>query len=799
MKGFMSLLLAILNFTIPAALNAADSVGQLPTGVKLDPAVSSLDVGSFPLAMVSAPAGKYVAILLNGWREQGVQIVDLESRAVVQTISQPAAFIGIAFSPDGKTLWTSGGFDDVVHRYRWADGRATLDKTMSLDDDEKKGTSYPAGIAFSPDGNLLLVAENLGDTLAVVDTGSGKILQRLQTDRYPYGVAVSGDGHVFVSAWGDRVIDEFQIGTDRWLQRVGRIDAVRHPSALLLNGDGSRLFVTSSSTDRIAVIDTKRAAVVSVLADRAPYGPAEGSTPNALALSSDEKTLYVAEADNNAVAVFALEKNQSQRLIGRIPTDWYPTGVAVSGNNLLVLSGKGKGTAPNPGLPQPGKRTPPASGDYTLGQIRGSLAVLPTGNARVQLEGWSKRVTAANRWNQPSVSSGLPPFKHVIYVIKENRTYDQILGDMAEGDGDASLVFFPRDVTPNHHALAGRFGLFDRFFVNAEVSADGHNWSTAAYATEYLEKTVPSAYSSRGRGYDFEGSNRDRVVDENDDVNAPAEGYLWNKALARHVTMRNYGEFVTPEKIEGSESYEWLATRHALDAVTSREYPGYDLSIPDQKRMDVWMSEFEHYVRDGNLPQLEIMRLPNDHTSGGSAGKPTPRAYMADNDVALGRLVAAVSHSQYWKDTIIFVLEDDAQNGPDHVDSHRSVMLAISAWNRGGVNHRFVNTSDVVATMEKILGLDSMSQFDHFGRPLTAIFAERPNLKPYDVLTSSVDLQEKNPENTPAAKGSARLDLSQEDRADEDAFNRILWAMIKGAAPYPGISRAPAQVLEGRN
>jgi hypothetical protein len=464
--------------------------------------------------------------------------------------------------------------------------------------------------------------------------------------------------------------------------------------------------------------------------------------------------------------------------------------VAVDGGDLLVVNAKGRGSRPNPAHGQPGTKLPKDSRDYTLGQIEGSLLSFPAGIAPATLASLTRRVARANGWDAARGAARYPPFKHVIYIIKENRTYDQVLGDMKEGDGDPSLVFFPENVSPNHHALARRFGLFDRFFVNAEVSASGHNWSTAAYSTDYLEKTMPSAYSSRGRDYDYEGTNSNRVVDDDDDVNAPASGYLWDLAVRKKIRLRNYGEFVgNGDDVHDAVGKEIIGFRRALRDTTSPDYPPFNMSIPDQTRADVWLRELNAYVQSGSLPALEIVRLPNDHTEGASAGRPTPRAFMADNDLALGRIVDALSHSPFWRDTAVFVVEDDAQSGPDHVDSHRSVLLMISAWNRGGVVHRFVNTTDVLATMEEILGLDSLSQFDHYGRPLRGEFAEKPDLTPYEALKAGVDLNEKNPESA-QSKQSSLLDFSKADAIDDEALNLILWRTIKGDIPYPGPTRA---------
>jgi len=808
------LLLAACQASPPRSPRAGDSmgatIGRLPTGVHLDPAGVQYPVGQFPLGMALAPDGRHVALLMSGWGEQGVQIVDRTTGQVTQTLDQAAAFIGVAFAPDGQSLYASGGNQDVVYRYAWSDGRATLADSIVLAPKRPRapGLRYAAGLAFSPDGRTLYVAENMADSLAAVDVASGRVVHRYATDAYPYGVVVAGDGRVFVSAWGGYTVSEFTPEGDGMSAR--KIAVGRHPSAMVLNGDGTRLFVASGSTDRIFVVATAEHRVIQTLLDPPPAGPGEGSTPNGLALSADGTRLFAAEADANAVAVFDLSPKTAgvaaatgtDALVGRVPTAWYPTLVAAVRDTLLVVSAKGHGTRANPDgaqpVPMPGH--PPRGTNYTLGQLESTMTIAPLAEVRgAELAALTQRVVRANAWDQPTGrTANYPPFQHVVYIIKENRTYDQVFGDMPSGDGDTSLVFFPRADSPNHHALADRFGLYDRFFVNAEVSADGHNWSTAAYATDYLEKTVQSNYSDRGRPYDYEGSVFGGGVKARiprDDEAAPANGYLWDLAQKRGITFRNYGEFVVPGSLDPDDPLPaaYRGDKPFLKEHTNPDYPGFDLRITDQHRVDVWQAEFDSYVRSGTLPALEIVRLPNDHTSGAQAGAPTPLAAMADNDLALGRIVAAISHSPYWKNTVIFVLEDDAQNGPDHVDSHRSVLLTISAYNRPGTIHRFTNTTDVLRTIEEILGLQSMSQFDYYGRPLRHIWADTPDLTPYTPLTPAPSLDAVNPSVGRGARESRRLDLEVEDMSNMDLFNHILWRDLKGnGVPYPGTHRIPA-------
>jgi sugar lactone lactonase YvrE len=787
--------------TAPQGPRAATPEARpLPTGLRLDPAGRSFDVGNMPFAVAGIPGdtgglGRAV-VLLSGWRQQGLQVIDLAAGRVLQTVEQPAAFLGLAFSPDGKTLYASGGNEDAVFRYRWQDGTLTPVDRIALapkappQAPKKAGTRFPAGLALSPDGRTLYVAENLGDDLAVVDLASGRVVERHPTERFPYGVVAATDGTVYASAWGGTTVSVFTPSAGGHLTEAGRILVGRHPSALLLNAAGTRLFVASASTDRVAVVDTAARKVMKELLDPPPAGPAEGATPDALALSPDGARLYVAEADANAVAVFDLSAatagvgaaHGDDLLAGRIPAGWYPTALLARGKTLAIVNGKGKGTGPNPDGAVPGVRKAPPHA-YTLGQLNGTVTVLPEVPAGTALAALTRRVVQADRWDRPRQPRKYPRFEHVVYVLKENRTYDQVLGDLPGADGDPGLTLFPRPVSPNHHALAERFGLFDRFFVNAEVSTQGHSWSTASYVTDYGEKTTPSGYSDR------------RPEIEEGETDEPAGGYLWNLAQAKGLEVRDYGE--ATKEVKGKDGRStWVAMRPSMGAIVHPDYPGWDLDVPDQRRADVWLADFEKDVQRGRMPALEVVWLPMDHTSGSTPGKFTPRASMADNDLALGRIVEALSRSPFWKSTVVFVLEDDAQNGPDHVDSHRSVLLVISPYNRAGAVHRFVNTTDVTETIEEILGLPALSHYDHFGRPLEDVFTAQPDLRPYAALRPDAPIGERNPAKAPGAAASARLDLSDADRADEAAFNRVLWAALRPGVPYPKPGRVSVLELQ---
>ena len=614
----------------PASLSA-DS--RLPTGVRLDPAGRSTPLGNMPLAAVLAPDNRTIVVSLSGWREQGLEIVDRGTGAIVQKLPQSGAFAGLAFSADGSRLYALGGVTDRVYIYSYrasAKAPATLIDSIALapviatptDSDPPPGSRYTAGLALSSNGRMLYAAENLADSLAVIDLASKRIVQRVATGSYPYAVLAASDGRVYVSDWGASTVHVYHALASGMLATERPIDVGRHPSALALSSGGDRLFAASASTDRVAVIDTRARRVVRVLLDPPPADLLEGSTPDGLALSPSGTRLYVAEADVNAVAVFDLSAltlgvasaSGKDTLSGRIPAEWYPTAVLATGaaqgaESLLVVNGKGRGSGPNPKGPGPGQKRPNDDPYYTLGQLNGTLNVLPAAPAEA-LGVMTRRVAEANGWTAPRTSFKYPPIEHVIYIIKENRTYDQVLGDLPTGDGDSTLTFFPRALSPNHHALAERFGIYDRFFVNAEVSNQGHPWSTAGYVTDYLEKVTPDVY--RGRRPE---------PDEPGDVDDPAAGYLWDAAIRKHVSLRNYGEYSeqlprSPDaKDEKASNGDVRALLPSLAPYTNPHYPPFDMTIPDQHRADIWISEFREYEKSGKLPALEILHLPRDHTA----------------------------------------------------------------------------------------------------------------------------------------------------------------------------------------
>jgi YVTN family beta-propeller protein len=793
----------------------------LPNGWTLTPEGAQIPVSDLPLNMVLSNDGRRLLVTTNGNGDQTIDVIDLQTGQSAQTLIVQKSWLGLAFAPDGRRFFVSGGDDNEVMIFDFADGKAEQSGKIILGGAEyhklsdreraearRKGLgefAFPAGIAVTPDGKRLYVAENLTGKVAVVDLGARQVITKIPVGEYPYDCEISSDGsRVYVSNWGSRSVAVIDPASN---QVVNNIPVGDHPNDLELTRDGKTLYVANANSNTVSVVDTAQMKEIEAISTALHPKSPIGSTPNALALSPDEKTLYIANADNNDLAVIDVARRGHSEVEGFIPTGWYPTSVRVSkdGKRIFVANGKGVASAANPQGPGPYKgRTQQYIGSMLKGSV--SIIGLPS---KTKLSQLTRRVYANSPYTDEMLKAARPPkektvipfrvgarspIKHVIYVIKENRTYDQVLGDMKEGNGDPSLCLFGDQVTPNQHALAREFVLLDNFYVDAEVSADGHNWSMAAYATDYTEKTWPTNYSNRGRSYDYEGSKK---------IARPTKGYIWDHCKAAGVSYRSYGEFigVRDVKIEGGGGQE--ATEAALKARRenytaevalqghfSPIFPPYNLEISDNTRIDHWLEEFREYEKNGGLPQFQIVRIGNNHTQGTRPGALSPRAHVADNDLALGRLVEAVSSSKYWATTAIFVLEDDAQNGPDHVDAHRSIAFVASPYTkRGYVDSTMYTTSGMLRTMELIIGIPPMSQYDAAATPMFNSFTNKADLTPFKHHPATYDLTERNSGNAPGAQQSAAWDFSKEDSLPDIEFNEVIWMSVHGAN-----SRMPAPV-----
>ncbi len=752
-------------------------------GWSLTPVGKSLPLEDMPLNIAVSPSGEYLAVTNNGDGQQSVTLIDAMNDKILDNHEIRSSLIGLKFSNDSKSLYVSGGYDDTVFIYDIINSKLIKKEFISLGKpwpDDKIGIT---GIdANNARGRLYAVTKE-DNSLYVCDLKNKKIIKRIPLGAEAYTCLLSPDKKMlYISLWGRGKVDIFDTQKEKI---IGEITTESHPNDMVISKNGKYLFVANANVNSVSVIDIdKRKVLENIVASLYPDAPA-GSTPNGVALSKDNKTLFVANADNNDLAVFDVSDPGKSHSRGFIPTGWYPTCVRVIGNRLFVTNGKGLSSFANPNGPNPmgnkiehqksGKIMGPEL--YTGTMFKGKLSVIPIPDQE-ELNGYSMAVYQNTPFNKnieavapgeagnpiPQKQGESSPIKHIFYVLKENRSYDQVLGDMKEGNGDPSICLFGDSITPNEHAIARQFVLLDNFYVNSEVSADGHNWSDAAYATDYVQKMWPSNYSGRGGNYDFGGNRK---------IANPDKGFIWDYCFRAGVSFRNYGEFAD----EGSIP----KILPELEMHTCNPYPGWNLSIQDIYREKIWEKDFDSLVGINKVPQLSFVYLPDDHTSGLSKGAYTPIAHVADNDLALGRLIDHISHSSIWKSTAIFVLEDDAQNGPDHVDAHRSPAFIISPYiKRGTVNHTLYTTAAMLRTVELILGLPPMSQYDAAAIPMWSCFTAQSDLTPYTVKPAEVDINARNEAKNAAAKLSATFNFSKPDAVPDLELNEVIWQSVKG-------------------
>jgi YVTN family beta-propeller protein len=765
-------------------------------GLGLSPAGQHVRISDMPLKMVVAPDGKAVVAVCAGYNEAGVNLVSLDSRRERQFISLKEAFNGLVFSADGKKFYVSGGDRGVIYVFGYAKGKAELEKTIELG--EGNGPVFLAGLALQPSTGELLVCNEANHELWVLSPDSLKLERTIPVGQHPHSCIIGADHrHLYVSNWGGRSVSVVDLKTKR---RVEDIAVGIRPNDMALAPDG-RLFVACSGDNTVHVITTARLEKPGPDASPSrrlwegtreiistslyPSSP-EGSTPCAVAVSPDGKSLFVANADQNCVMVAdisgslmedAAQHGEKISLVnGFIPVGWYPTAIAVSPDNRLLLVGNGKGVAPAPSWPP---KTKSATAGYRgIGfdsparLFEGSISFIERPNsARMAAYTEQVRLNSAYRPEQlrqspipsdtivPARVGDPCPIKYVIFIIKENRTYDQVFGDMKDGagkplgNGDPKLAIYGEKVTPNQHALAREYVLFDDLFSNSEVSVDGHSWCDAAIATDFNQRSWIMSYSRHGK------------IPGNAEMEVPASGYLWDLCQRQGVSFRNYGEGA--RRVPSINRGNWSGAR-------------------DTDRVEHWIADLRKADQSGDLPHFTVMSLGENHTRGTTPGAHTPEACVGNNDLALGRLVEAATHSRFWGQMAIFVIEDDTQNGPDHVDAHRTAGLVLSPFcKRHFVDSTLYTTASMLRTMELILGLPPLTQYDAGATPMFNCFQSTASSTTWAALTPGVDLNAKNGPESAFSKESSKMNFAEYDLAPEDELNRILWYTARPNEPYP--------------
>jgi DNA-binding beta-propeller fold protein YncE len=795
MKKIIIFILLILTISIAKSQTFEQIIAKkilLPNGWGITPIGKSIKLGDLPLNITISHNKEFAAVTNNGQSYQSIELIDLKSEEITDSVSINKAWLGLAFSSDGKYLFASGGNDNWILKYK------ILNKKLILSDSIILGAKLPnkispTGIALTKDLTKLYVVTKENNSLYIVDLKSKKILKQLHLDGEGYQCLLSPDeNELYVSCWG---CDKIQIFDTKEMELTHSINVGDHPNDMCLTNDGKFLFVANSLDNSCSVIDVKQKIVVETLeAALFPDSPS-GSTSNSVALSDNNKRLYIANADNNCLAVFDVSNPTHSKSLGYIPTGWYPTCVRVVGNTIFVANGKGFSSMANPKGPNPvskqeeveyqkGSKAKQTVVQYIASLFTGTMSIIPEPNAKM-LEIFTKVVyqNVPYKKEQLQISDGeinnpIPnrvgsssPIKYVFYIIKENRTYDQVLGDIPEGNGDNSLVLFGKKYTPNQHFLANEFVLLDNFYCDAEVSADGHNWSMGAYANDYLEKTWPTSYG--GRGGDYEAEGRRKIANN--------KYFLWDLCKKYGVSYRSYGEFIDKQK----------PNIPSLNGHFCPYFTGWDLSVKDTSRFYQWKRDFDSLLNKNAVPRFNVIRYSNDHTAGLKKGVPTPFAYVADNDLAVGLFVDHLSHTTIWKESVVFILEDDAQNGPDHVDAHRSTAYIVGPYvKRNFVDHTIYTTSSILRTMELILGLPPMSQYDAAATPLWRSFTYNADTSAYNAIKSNVDLNELNTSMNYWQKKSETFDFSQEDKVPDYEFNKVIWFAVKGTSePFPPLKK----------
>ncbi|MBV9266031.1 MAG: bifunctional YncE family protein/alkaline phosphatase family protein [Acidobacteriaceae bacterium] len=802
-------------------------VGPLPdggfllnSGWAIRPAGQQVPVDTFPISSAISDNGKYLLVLNSGYNPPSVSVIDVAQRKELGRTGIPDGWLGLTFAPGTNRVFVGGGGTGMVFELALDPDTGELKRTheyAALPDFAKKGDAYIGDVAVDHAAHLLYAADLYDNSISVINLQSGQLISQWKCGRRPYRVLVApGDHQIFLTSWADAAIYQYDANTGK---EIGKTRVGAHPNDMVIqmraaptdSGEASsyigRVFVSAGNTNTVYSLgitrDGQLTELESINVSLTPMHPL-GMTPSALAISKGGNHLYVACSDANAVAVADISGSMTN-VQGFIPTGWYPTAVrSLADGTLVVLNGKGLGSRANPDGPSPVKANhalyqggPVIAPGYVAHIQTGTLSFIPSiepdrltdysrsviNNSPYRDEILAQPINTQQEARFARTPGHAPPIQHVIYIIKENRTYDQVLGDLEKGNGDKSLTLFGEQYTPNLHQLARDFIVYDNFYENSDVSADGHNWANAAIAPDYTVRTWPAEYAGRRKNYDFEGT---------EPANSPPAGYIWDNTMQAGLTVRDYGEWdesIPAKQVNGPKQIENIHDP-ALAPYVDVNYRGWDLAYPDVNRAGEFIREWKEFDAKGGAPNFMVVRLGNDHTAGLHPGAPTPFAYAADNDRAVGLLVDAVSHSKLWPSTAIFVIEDDSQNGPDHVDSHRAPAFVISPYTRRGiVDSTMYNQMSILRTIELILGLRPMTHFDAGARPMFETFSEQPDPRPWNALQPKTSLTERNPANGPGSADSARMDFSEPDRVPDGELTAVLWRAIKHTDP-PGPTRS---------
>ena len=764
----------------------------LVSGWKTTPAGRQLASGDMILSGQVSPDGKLFAFTNTGYTHHALHIVDLATEKEIATFQMEQAWSGLAFSPKGDRIYVSNGAgykaSDIQLFDKWDNGgwkEARVGYTLY---GAQKDQTAVAWLGTSPDGTLLYALNNSDQQLYIIDTHGGRAVARLRVGDHPISARLSKDGRtLYVANLGSANVAIVDVSEPSRPTIAATLATDPHPNDVALTEDG-RLFVSCGNTNNVIAFDVKSRQRLEVISTALGPKAPPGSTPNSLALSPDGEHLYIANADNNSISVIDIEDRGKSRPLGFLPTGWYPTLVTTSGDGkrIIVGSGKGNGTGPTLVKRPIDQTAPAASFQHHANNLNGLISFIDTPDTK-RLSTYTKQVydNALYRDTQLETSGAqattvIPakvgdgsPIKHVLFIMKENRTYDQVFGDLKQGNGDPSLTLFGRDVTPNQHALAEQFVLLDNLYCSGEVSQDGQPWTTSAYATEFTQRAWTLSYSKHGTLVTGGG------------ISEQSTPYIWELARAKGLTVMTFG-MGNRRGVAAVRSTRF--EQQFLDPQMEQRAPGEEAPrIRDFMRAQRFVEEFDDMDRKGTVPNFMFMSLGENHTQGTTPGAFTPKAQVASNDLAVGKIVEAITKSRVWPEFAIFIIEDDAQNGPDHVDSHRTAGLVISPYvKRGVVDSEMYSTVSMLRTVELILGLPPMTQHDAAAAPMVNTFMAKPDLSGFTALPAKIDLMTRNPAQGYGAAISARMDFREYDRIDEDALNRILWHSIKGTdVAYP--------------